>query len=80
MPAYQKAVRRVWLLVVNDEILGQGYVYVRPDELVGWRFPFGFEKVLLFCREVGGSRVIEIQREESNLEGGCPSLGNFSQP
>lgn len=27
---------------------------MRPENLTEWRFPFGFEKVLLFAREPDG--------------------------
>jgi hypothetical protein len=53
----------VWLLIVNDQFLGPGEVYARPDQLAQWKFPFDFEKVLLFSRERGGTgAVIEINR------------------
>jgi hypothetical protein len=67
LPVYRDAARRVWLLVVSDEFLGRGYVPVLADNLASWRFPFGFEKVLLFCRELRGSRVVEMQRDEATL-------------
>jgi hypothetical protein len=48
---------------VNDQFLGPGEVYARPDNLAHWKFPFDFDKVLLFSREPGGTgEVIEIQR------------------
>jgi hypothetical protein len=52
-------------VVVNDRFLGHGEVYVRPQDLVAWRFRFDFDKVLLFSRQPGGSgEVIEVQRQE----------------
>jgi hypothetical protein len=48
---------------VNDQFLGPGEVYARPDHLAQWEFTFDFDKVLLFSREPGGGgEVIEIQR------------------
>jgi hypothetical protein len=53
----------VWLLIVNDQFLGPGELYVRPDHLEQWKFQFDFDKVLLFSREPGGTgEVIEIRR------------------
>ncbi|MGH9614156.1 MAG: hypothetical protein ACRD4P_13865 [Bryobacteraceae bacterium] len=60
---YRLSAPEVWLLIVNDQFLGPGEVYARPDHLAQWKFPFDFDKVLLFSREPGGSgEVIEIQR------------------
>jgi hypothetical protein len=62
---YRVAAREIWLLIVNDQCLGAGEVYARPDHLAEWRFAFDFEKVLLFSREPGGSgEVIELQRAD----------------
>jgi hypothetical protein len=60
---YRKAATAVWLLVVNDQFLGPGEVYVRPNDLDDWEFSFEFEKVLVFAREPGGGgRVFELHR------------------
>ena len=60
---YRLSAPEVWLLIVNDQFLGPGEVYARPDHLAQWKFAFDFDKVLLFSREPGGSGdVIEIQR------------------
>lgn len=60
---YKLSAPEVWLLIVNDQFLGPGEVYARPDHLAQWKFPFDFDKVLLFSREPGGTgEVIEIQR------------------
>jgi hypothetical protein len=61
---YREAATTVWLLVVNDQFLGPGEVYVRPEDLSEWEFSFEFEKVLLFAREPGGGgRVFELRRQ-----------------
>lgn len=58
---YRVPTPEVWLLIVNDQFLGPGKVYARPDNLAEWKFVFDFEKVLLFSREPGGSgEVIEL--------------------
>jgi hypothetical protein len=63
LPDYRLAAGEVWLLIVNDQFLGAGEVYARPDHLAQWKFAYGFEKVLLFSREPGGGgQVIELQR------------------
>ena len=63
LPDYRRKAGEVWLLIVNDQFLGAGEVYARPDHLAQWKFPFEFEKVLLFSREPGGGgEVIELQR------------------
>jgi hypothetical protein len=63
LATYRKAATVVWLLIVNDQFLGSGEVYVRPDDLAEWRFKFEFEKVLLFAREHGGGgKVFDLQR------------------
>jgi hypothetical protein len=63
LATYRKAATVVWLLIVNDQFLGPGEVYVRPDDLAEWKFKFEFEKVLLFAREPGGSgKVFDLQR------------------
>ena len=63
LPAYRGAAGNLWLLIVNDQFLGPGEVYVRPEDLSAWSFTFGFEKVLLFAREAGGGgKVYELQR------------------
>jgi hypothetical protein len=60
---YRAAAREVWLLIINDQFLGAGEVYARPDHLAEWNFVFDFDKVLLFSREAGGTgEVIELQR------------------
>lgn len=60
---YRLAASAVWLLIVNDQFLGPGEVYARPEDLVRWKFDFDFEKVLLFSREPGGhGEVFELQR------------------
>ena len=65
LPAYRSAASNVWLLIVNDQFLGPGEVYVRPEDLSIWSFKFEFEKVLLFAREVGGGgKVYELQRSD----------------
>jgi len=54
-------------LIVNDRFLGAGEVYARAEDVTAWRFAFGFEKVLLFLREPGGSGdVIEVKPEASD--------------
>ena len=61
---YRRAAPEVWLLIVNDQFLGPGEVYARPDMLAQWKFHFDFDKVLLFLREPGGSgEVIQIMQE-----------------
>jgi len=63
LPEYRLSAPRVWLLIVNDQFLGPGEVYARPEHLAVWEFAFDFEKVLLFSLEPGGGgEVIEIQR------------------
>jgi hypothetical protein len=63
LPEYRAHVSEGWLLIVNDQSLGPGEVYARPEDLSEWRFAFDFERVLLFSREAGGTgRVIELQR------------------
>lgn len=60
---YRRAATELWLLIINDQFLGPGEVYARPDRLVEWKFSFDFEKVLLFAREPGGGgEVLELQR------------------
>lgn len=60
---YRFAASAVWLLIVNDQFLGPGEVYARPEDLVRWKFDFDFEKVLLFSREPDGhGEVFELQR------------------
>jgi len=60
---YRKATPDVWLLIVNDLFLGAGEVCVRLDEIARSTFDFGFDKVLLFERQPGGSgKVIELRR------------------
>ena len=61
--SYHKDTSRVWLLIINDQFLGPGEVFARPEDLAKWKFDFNFEKVLLFLREPGGSgQVIELLR------------------
>ncbi len=43
LATYREAATVVWLLIVNDQFLGPGEVYTRPD-LEEWRFSFEFEK------------------------------------
>jgi hypothetical protein len=63
LEAYRAASPEVWLLIINDQFLGAGEVYARPDHLAEWKFAFDFDKVLLFSREADGSgEVIELQR------------------
>ena len=63
LPDYRRTVGEVWLLIVNDQFLGAGEVYARPDHLAQWKFAYDFDKVLLFSREPGGGgEVIELQR------------------
>ncbi len=63
LPQYRAHVSEVWLLIVNDQFLGPGEVYARPEDLAEWRFAFDFERVLLFSREPGGGgQVIELRR------------------
>jgi hypothetical protein len=65
LPVYRAAAREVWLLIINDQFLGAGEVYARPDDLAKWKFSFDFDKVLLFSREPGGTGdLIELRREE----------------
>jgi hypothetical protein len=65
LPAYRSAASNLWLLIVNDQFLGPGEVYVRPEDLSVWSFTFRFEKVLLFAREAdGGGKVYELQRSD----------------
>src|SRR5262249_37864103 len=60
---YRRASPEVWLLIVNDQFLGPGEVYARPDHLAEWTFAFDFDKVLLFSREPGGTgAVIEVRQ------------------
>jgi hypothetical protein len=62
-PEYKRVAPEVWLLIVNDQFLGPGEVYARPDDLARWAFAFDFDKVLLFSREPGGTgKVFEVQR------------------
>lgn len=59
---YRVSAPEVWLLIINDQFLGPGEVFARPDHLAAWKFAFDFDKVLLFSREPGGTgEVIEIQ-------------------
>jgi len=63
VPDYRLAASAVWLLIINDQFLGPGEVYVRPKDLARWKFDLDFEKVLLFSREPGGGgEVFELQR------------------
>jgi len=63
LPEYRLATARTWLLIVNDQFLGPGQVYVRPERLAEWKFAFDFEKVLLFVREAGGDgKVTDLRR------------------
>jgi hypothetical protein len=40
-----------------------GEVYAPPEHLAAWKFPFDFDKVLLFSRgPIGTGEVIEIER------------------
>ena len=58
---YRIAASEIWLVIVNDQFLGAGEVYARPDHLAKWKFAFDFEEVLLFSREPGGGgEVIEL--------------------
>ncbi len=61
--AYRLSSPAVWLLIVNDLLLGAGEVYVRHDDFAEWKFAFDFDKVLLFSRQPGGGGdVIDLQR------------------
>jgi hypothetical protein len=63
LPDYRRKAGEMWLLIINDQFLGAGEVYARPDHLAQWKFAFDFEKVLLFSRKLGGGgEVIELQR------------------
>jgi hypothetical protein len=63
LPDYRLSAAEIWLLIVNDQFLGPGEVYARPENLAEWAFVFDFEKVLLFSREPGGNgEVIELRR------------------
>ncbi len=65
VPEYRVSSPEVWLLIVNDQILGAGEVYTDPDHLATWKFDFDFEKVLLFLREPGGTgKVFELQNHK----------------
>ena len=60
---YRRSVPEVWLLIINNQFLGPGEIYARPDLLAGWKFHFDFDKVLLFLREPGGTgEIIELTR------------------
>jgi hypothetical protein len=68
LPEYLISAPKIWLLIVNDQFLGHGEVYARPDDLARWKFVFDLDKVLLFSREPGGSgKVIEVQRLTEGL-------------
>jgi len=62
VPEYRRCASAVWLLVVNDQLLGPGEVYVLPEDLARWRFDFDFDKVLLLLRGRGHGEVVELQR------------------
>jgi len=55
--------REVWLLLVNDLVLGPGEVSVYEDDLKDWTFDFSFDKVLGFRRHPVD------QRRSSNCDG-----------
>ena len=60
---YRRATPDVWLLIINDLFLGAGEVCVHLDKVARCTFEFGFDKVLLFERQPGGSgKVIELRR------------------
>lgn len=64
VPEYRQSASIVWLLLVSDQFIGPGEVYVRPDHLAQWEFVFDFDKVLLFTREIGGGgEVVDVQRK-----------------
>lgn len=64
VPEYRQSASIVWLLLVSDQFIGPGEVYVRPDHLAQWEFVFHFDKVLLFTREIGGGgEVVDVQRK-----------------
>jgi hypothetical protein len=49
--------------MINDQFLGPGEVYTRPDHLAEWSFAFDFDKVLIFARKPGGGgHVTEIRK------------------
>ena len=59
---YRKVASELWLLIVNDRFLGPGEVHV-GSELMTWKFVFDFDRVLLFCREPGGTGTVhELHR------------------
>ena len=59
---YRQLAPVVWLLIVNDLFLGPGEVFARPEDLRTWQFASGFDKVLLFRRQPGGSgKVLELR-------------------
>jgi len=60
---YRLVADEVWLLVVNDQFLGAGEVYARPDHVSQWKFASRFDRTLLFSRERDGSgELIELDR------------------
>jgi hypothetical protein len=62
LPDYRASAPENWLLIVNDQFLGHGEVYARPDDLARWTFPFDFEKVLLLILPPGGGgQVMELR-------------------
>ncbi len=63
VPDYRRSANGAWLLIVNDQFLGAGEVFARPEDLAAWTFTFDFDRVLLFSREPGGSgRVVKLRR------------------
>jgi hypothetical protein len=62
---YRQVATVVWLLIVNDLFLGPGEMCVQLESLGSWSFDFGFDKVLMFERQPGGTgEVIELLRAE----------------
>jgi hypothetical protein len=63
VPGYRRRATELWLLIVADQFLGPGELYVRPDHLTEWAFDYSFEKVLIFQRQPGGSgEILEVRR------------------
>jgi hypothetical protein len=56
-PNIEQQIRRRHASIVNGQFLG-GEVYARPDHLAQWKFPFDFDKLLLFSRERAGTGAV----------------------
>jgi hypothetical protein len=62
VPEYRKKANQVWLVIINDQWRGAGEVYVRPEDVGGWKFDFAFHRVFLFSRLLAHpASVIELQ-------------------